>query len=195
MSSSLQSLNQHVLSFQELTNVDLQRFIKHYFPEDKVDLYHGAYAKEQFTTMVPKEGYYIINLGSLENGGTHWTVLLLCPSSHKYHAIYQDSFGAPPPVEIEHFMHGYYMQHRRPSVNGEDEEPGYELLLNDYILQNPHSAMCGYYCLFFIYYVSPTTTPRELEKIYDEFSEDSKSNDHIIQIFIQSLLHAYAHTS
>jgi len=93
--------------------------------------YICAKSKDRINITTP--GVYIINLQSAEQktydgegGGTHWTSLLVSPSSY----FYFDSFGFPPPQEMLNQLEG------RKGVYFKS------------IVQPYKSDLCGYYDLY-----------------------------------------------
>ncbi len=63
------------------------------------------------TDILPKTGCFILNLDKSENSGTHW-VAVHCDKS-----IYYDSFGLPPPIELNNHKIKFYntIQHQQKS--------------------------------------------------------------------------------
>jgi hypothetical protein len=113
----------------------------------------------------PKNGYYIINLESSTQGdGTHWTLLIVQPEL----ALFFDSFGAPPSTEIIDFV-----KKRR----------GIHMAFNNEIIQDIDSSNCGFFCLYFIWYIEHCRKPliKAANDFTDLFSEDTKRNDGILK--------------
>ena len=46
------------------------------------------------------KGLFVINLGDFATGGTHWT----CFSTIPKNVFYFDSYGAPPPIEVDKYI-------------------------------------------------------------------------------------------
>ena len=70
-----------------------------------------------------EDGFYIINLDSSDNRGTHWTCLYF----HSLNSCYFDSYGFVPPLEVEQKIRPY--------------------IYNDADIQDFNSEACGYYAL------------------------------------------------
>jgi hypothetical protein len=104
-------------------------------------------------------GFYIINLG--ESGrGTHWTGFY----KNDDVAIYFDSFGLPPPVEIEEQTEGLFA-------------------FNPYIIQDRDEGYCGSYVIEFCQYMNekrgdPLTV---FTKFLNLFKGNVKLNKHILR--------------
>lgn len=102
--------------------------------------------KDQFAAIEPPAAkprsryFYIINLGDVELGGTHWTGLFL---AGREGAFYFDSFGAPPPRAVADFM----WQYVAPLGGG-------HAYYSDGVIQNIHSGYCGQYVILFGRYMS-----------------------------------------
>ena len=110
-----------------LTNFELEHIAKIY----DIPLV-GVFQKDMIP-YPPKAGNYVVNLQSSKDGnGTHYTLLILGEWS-----IYIDSFGAPPPMEIERFILAF-----KPLHYGYNKE----------IIQDLKNEACGYYCMCFLLY-------------------------------------------
>lgn len=74
---------------------------------------------------------YIINLQSSEDEGygTHWVAVAVDKDGHIH---YFDSFGAPPPMEVEELAITRPFSH------------------STQLIQNPRSGYCGLYCILFL---------------------------------------------
>jgi len=89
--------------------------------------------------LVPQRGFYIINLQDATDefgrdlNGTHWTVIYI----EGKNACYLDTFGFPPPLEVQNFL-----------------KPYVPYPYNQQQIQNPRSGYCGVYVLFFMYYMT-----------------------------------------
>jgi hypothetical protein len=112
-----------------LSNFELESIAKTY----QIPLV-GVYQKD----MLPypaKQGNYIVNLqSSTEGNGTHYTCFVLDENKH---AFYYDSFGAPPPKEVDTFVISFKPIH---------------YAYNKEIIQDLKNECCGYYCLSFFLY-------------------------------------------
>lgn len=123
-------------------------------------------------------GTYIINLqDSVDEKrrplpGTHWTASYI----EKGGAVYFDSFGFPPPAQVCDFLRAY-----RPFA------------VNRFQLQNIRSGVCGYYCLYFLWFMWKHRRvggglSRRLELLLSKFSlDDPKKNRAILEKRIRPL--------
>jgi len=103
----------------------------------------GIYFKDAFPSN-PDKGFYIINIQSKKDprNGTHWTCLYYDGLKN----LYYDSFGFPPPAELEKIITPY--------------------IYNNRDIQNIQTSSCGYYCVAFIKFLYRHSNK---EKAYDVF--------------------------
>lgn len=98
----------------------------------------GVFNKDQLPK-VPQNGFYIINLQDSQDeygqdlDGTHWTVIYI----EGRDACYFDSFGFPPPLEVQSFL-----------------KPYVPYPFNRQQIQNERGGYCGVYVLYFMYYMT-----------------------------------------
>ena len=115
-----------------LTNFELDHIAKIY------DIPLVGVFQKDLLPYPPKSGNYIVNLQSSKDGnGSHYCLLILEETT-----FYIDSFGAPPPIEIERFILAF-----KPLHYGYNKE----------IIQDLENESCGYYCLCFLLYRKHTT--------------------------------------
>lgn len=97
----------------------------------------GVYNKDQLPNTY-KNGFYIINLqddyDSQGNDlpGSHWTVFMI----EGKEAVYFDSFGFAPPVEVQNFL-----------------RPFLPYQYNTQVIQSMTSTVCGKYVLYFMMFM------------------------------------------
>ena len=123
-----------------LTNLDLERAAqKYHIPLISV------FSKNEIPTRIVKGGY-IINLeNSMDSagnrlGGSHWVALWIDKAVPKHpmgYSCYFDPFGIPPPVEIQKLLNKFIPY----DVNRTE-------------IQSITSGICGYYCIYFLWYMS-----------------------------------------
>ena len=106
-------------------------------------------------------GFYIINLDTSDNNGTHWTVLYF----HPLQSYYCDSFGFVPPLEVEQRIKPY--------------------LYNNKDIQDFNSEACGYYCLAFIKFLYDKND-KELafKEFLKMFGKKTIENDNILKKYL-----------
>jgi len=106
-----------------LSNYEIEDVAKHY----NLNLIDCC-MKDELNKL--QNGFYIINLESSTQGnGTHWTTLIVQPNL----AVFCDSFGAPPSVEIKFFV---------------KQRKGIHMAFNNETFQDMKSSNCGFFCLY-----------------------------------------------
>jgi hypothetical protein len=104
-------------------------------------------------------GGYVINMQNDidEHGklldGTHWVAFYIDKNHGKPQACYFDSFGFAPPIDVQNFLSCF------------SPYP-----YNCRVIQNINSGICGYYCIYFLWFMS-THRKKEpnLDKRFDMF--------------------------
>lgn len=156
-----------------LSNIDLLNYSKLlHIP------LHQVLSKDLFAKVRPRRGGYIINLQDHDEGnGTHWTALVLLDN----HAIYYDSFGIVPPDDIRKFVRRY--DKKMPILYSIDQ------------IQPLKSILCGWYCLFFLYFFTvmhkkSKANARYLQNKHNAlFSVNNRQlNDKILQQLIKNII-------
>jgi hypothetical protein len=113
---------------------------------------------KDYITADIKDGKYIVNLDNHNGPGTHWTAFI-----KKDNIIYYfDSFGLPPPINIL-------------KINNK------MIYYNIYNIQDIEEKSCGYYCLFFIYYMNKYNN--NYKKMLDLFVNNTLDNKTILNNF------------
>jgi hypothetical protein len=148
-----------------LTNFELITLCKIF----KIKL-NGVFLKDQLSN--PQWGNYIINLASSNDGtgGTHWVGLQLGPGG----SFYFDSYGAPPPKEVDAFI----------------KQAGSTCSYNNWIIQDLDSHFCGFFCIGFFHYLAKHNKLPINEKsnnFINLFEDDTKSNDMILKRYFLAL--------
>lgn len=158
-----------------MTNIDLEERAK----EIGIPLV-GVFSKDQLPP-IRRNGGYIINLQDAndENGkplpGTHWTAFYIEGAGRCPTAVYFDSFGVIAPAAVQHYLKPY-----RPWLYSQKQ------------IQNIRSTICGYYALYFIWFMH-----RHRHKIPDLnkrflaflrlFSNDPEKNKTILERYLKPL--------
>ena len=110
-----------------------------------------------------KEGFYIINLDTSENEGTHWTVCYAYPLQ----SYYFDSFGLVPPLELEQKIKPY--------------------LYNNDDIQDWNSDACGWYSIAFIKFLNDKINKEVAFKEFLKlFKNNTKENDKILKEYLET---------
>ena len=108
-----------------------------------------------------EDGFYIINLDSSDNNGTHWTSLYF----HPLNSCYFDSYGFVPPLEVEQKIKPY--------------------IYNDADIQDFNSEACGYYALAFIKFLHDKTDKEiAFRQFLQLFKDNKKENDNILRKYL-----------
>lgn len=135
---------------------------------------NNIYLRDQCPRKI-KEGLYIYNLDDSKQDipyGTHWT----CSIGDDKELVYFDSFGTPPPIEIDKFIKSKYKQY------------GW----NNWIIQNIKSEFCGFFCIaLFLYVQNQRLKFKSLMDCVNEFinlfENDTSKSDKIIQSYFRAV--------
>ena len=147
-----------------LTNFDLEAMAHKY----KL-LIRSICMKDKLPKRV-RDGNYIINLQSSDNGrnhGTHWTALVLRGDE----ALFFDPFGVYPSTEIRDFV---------------KRRPGTHLAFTTKDIQDLKSDNCGLFCMGFLLMTDSNPDLFRGAKDYMSFfsSTNTKGNDKIIKALL-----------
>ena len=145
------------------SNLDLEELAK-YLRIHVTVLLQGQLAELKPNT---KNGKYIINLGNLKNGGTHWVALQF---RNNKESVYYDSFGAPPPTKVRAFI-----------------PKSCKFAYTNHITQNINSNLCGWFCLGVLTWNTRSTKRSLIESSNDwsnNFSDNSDFNGGRIRMYI-----------
>ena len=125
---------------------------------------------------IPQYGCTIVNMAdSMMAEGTHWIATYLDVFTHNLY--YFDSFGAPMPDTMKKNLQKYKNIKR--------------IKFNNWQCQDLNSSLCGYFCLFFLVYMSSKNLDKDndLTTIYNTFinmfSENTKQNGKILKFLIE----------
>jgi hypothetical protein len=123
-----------------------------------------------------KDGCFIVNMqddldvNGNENPGTHWTCFLI----DKKQACYFDAFGCVPPRQVQEFLKPY-----KPFPYNTKE------------IQNITSEVCGYYCLYFLYWMTHhrniKSMKEKLQLFTNQFSDDVRKNETLLKKYLKLL--------
>ena len=125
---------------------------------------NGIYTKDRLPINL-KNGFYIINMqNSIDGNGTHWTVLL----KNNNTIIYYDSFGVVGPETLKQRFNKYHYS----------------------ILQTQHisSSSCGFFVIFFIYYMYNNRTVKQFNNFVNLFYNTPSKNEKILQFIFNNEL-------
>jgi hypothetical protein len=134
------------------SNTELLEILKKY--NIKIN---GVFAKDQIKKPL-KDGFYIINLDNSDGNGTHWTALYKINDAF---SIYWDSFGFPPPENIENIFYKYDYNKKQ--------------------IQDIDSTSCGFYCVAFIKFLSDKSDKLGAFKTFcNLFGKSTSDNEFIL---------------
>jgi hypothetical protein len=119
---------------------------------------HGCFVKDELKSI--KNGNYIINL----NGQSHWCALVRKGDEY----CWFDSYGFPPPEEVEDLINGTYFY-------------------NKYEIQGLEQTSCGYYCIAFLIWCNQYKK-QELDKNFAAFLDLFSKNKTNNQLIIKNIL-------
>ena len=146
----------------ELSNFDIIDIIK----QLQLDYcFGGVYSKDQLPPEqeLIRTKFYIVNMQDHDEGeGTHWVVFYY---NKPLTSIYFDSFGFPPPEDVEEVIKEY--------------------IYNDEDIQDLESTACGYFCITFLKFLHDKQDKQETYKAFVKiFKLDTSQNDRILQKLI-----------
>ena len=100
-----------------------------------LDFFGGVYARDQLIFKLPnREIFYICNIDDSNNEGKHWVVIYY--PKNGYNIEYFDSLGKKPIISFVNFM----------------SKSKRFILYNTKRFQGSNSSVCGYFCLYFVYF-------------------------------------------
>lgn len=120
----------------------------------------GVYASDCLPRYIPRSSAIVVNTDPHTKRGTHWIAIFL--DAHGK-LDYFDSFGQPPTVRT----HIEFV--RRNSQ---------QYFYNPQQCQSLTSAMCGHYCLTFLYFRSHAFSMKEFVSM---FTNDVNKNDKLVK--------------
>jgi len=149
------------------TNTELiEACVRNYIPINYV-----VY-KDQLQDMPVKQGAYIINLANStdKNGGTHW----VCFWIEKKKCVYFDPFGIHPPESVVKYTQRF------------------QSMMSSKQIQNEYSGICGYFVLYFLWYMTHTRRQqpdpfKRAEEFNSLFSSDPKDNLELLKCYLKNV--------
>ena len=119
------------------TTQELQRMAIELIPD-----FDGVYPINHLPITYKKSYKLIVNLDSDNLPGTHWIAVFVRPNKKGF---VLDSLGYPPPLKLQHWL----------NIRGIEWE------CNKRQVQASESTMCGYYCIYFLWFMSSSTFENE----------------------------------
>lgn len=124
--------------------------------------FRGTFSKDLLPNPM-KKGFYVVNMeDSVSKSGkglpgTHWVMCEVTPHA----SAYVDSFGCVPPLQI-------CQRATKPIYYSKTD------------IQNLHSSLCGYFCLYFM---AQRSHGRGYKSIVKDFKKNTRDNYGIIDRF------------
>jgi hypothetical protein len=150
-----------------LSNIDIVELAK----QLKINLIACCFTFELSKYKPTNHCSFVINIGNLNIGGTHWTCLYIKNKS----AIYYDSFGENMPQECIQFLKKNNIKYKESMVHTQE--------IND--------TSCGYYCLAFLKYMNNKEATQFNLNVYNKIYETDLNKLHmnrgILQLYIKSI--------
>lgn len=156
-----------------LTNFDIQDILER---NGTPPVFIGY--KDQLREKPLQVGAYVVNTASSNDGtgGVHWTAFLIEKIGGIHHVVYFDPLGQPPPPEV------------RIYVRKIDDD----VWFNSEQLQNENTSICGWYVLFWIYYMVQKRTRTlsiytRYKNFLSMFSKEVENNRRLLQEYLKPL--------
>jgi len=122
----------------------------------------GIYCRDEIPEHL-HEGWYILNLDKQSGDGTHWCCWYIGENN-----LYFDSFGFPPPKELEHKLKTFTYNAKK--------------------IQNLNSDSCGWFCLMSISYCEDRgNTYRAFNQFLTLFCDKPAVNEKILEQYFDKL--------
>ena len=119
----------------------------------------------------PALGFYLVNLNSTGQSGSHWTLLII----KKDYCFWFDSFACPPANEI--------MSRLLPRFRG-------KIFFNNKIIQDLKSILCGYFCISLLIIINDKKKKFDMldivEKYNNYFADNTKLNNERLRTLMEN---------
>ena len=93
----------------------------------KIKHFNGVFMRNELVDKNSQNECFILNLDHSSNNGTHWTCIFIKTGV----CYYFDSFGFPPPVEVEDYLHKFDKRY-----------------YNSFEIQKINQVICGHFCIY-----------------------------------------------
>lgn len=160
-------------NFKLLSNYDLIDMCK------KLNIPLIDVLNKDLLTTKPQRGCYIINLEDSGGQGSHWVCLIL-----DGYVSYYDSFGLHLSENVSRFVNWYLYE----------TDIKTDAIYNSTQFQNINSFLCGYFCVYFLYFHTVLNKDNKdnkylMGKHNKLFSRtNTKKNDDRIKQLIKSIM-------
>ena len=139
---------------KQLSNLEIEEKLKKY----NIKL-NGIIMSNELNKLY--NGFYVINLDKVGNGGTHWTCLYYdCKINY-----YFDSFGMPPPTHIEQLLKPVFIYNKEQ-------------------IQDVKSDACGYYCIAWLKFMSRGKNKNRLFNLFNNLFNDINKNEKVLKFML-----------
>ena len=112
-----------------LTNFDIENYCKHH----QIPTFRGVFMRDTLPPKPLQTELAILNLDSIQNKGTHWTLYF----KNNNTCYFYDSYGQDPPAEL----FAYLKQH---------------IWTSTFVMQDLGTKYCGHLCLILAKLISHT---------------------------------------
>ncbi len=142
--------------YQPLSNFDIEEQLK------DEEGFRGVFSKDTLPKKINPSENGVVNLADSDDPGTHWVCYY--NRSDLDYVLYFDSYGLPPPQEIEKYL----------------KTSGKQIQYNTGEIQQLSTVLCGTYC---IYVIKELNRGRDYyEVLYDNFDPfPTNSNESYIE--------------
>jgi len=123
------------------SNFDLEKIA------NELNLKISVISKKHLTGIIKPNQMCIVNIDDIHNRGTHW----VCCFKRNNQSIFFDSFGLPAPTDIRKFL-------GKPKI-----------IYNSSILQDASFDSCGYWCLFYLFFMKNSKISIKNELLHNQF--------------------------
>ena len=140
--------------YKQLSNIEIKKKLSTY----NIKL-NGIIMSNELNKLY--NGFYVINLDKVGNGGTHWTCLYYDGKINYYF----DSFGMPPPTHIEQLLKPVFIYNKEQ-------------------IQDVKSDACGYYCIAWLKFMSRGKNKIRLFNLFNNLFNDINKNEKVLKFML-----------
>jgi hypothetical protein len=120
----------------------------------KIKHFKGVFMRNELVNEnASKNECFTLNLDHSNNTGTHWTCVFVKSGT----CYYFDSFGFPPPKEVEDYLHKFDKRY-----------------YNSFEIQKINQVICGHFC---IYVLAKLNRGNDFYEILDELYNQQSCSD------------------
>ena len=121
----------------------------------------GVFAQDQLSKKKMK-GLFVVNLDDAASGGSHWVAF----ANQDKNTWYYDSFGAPPPIDVDQYI---------KVTTGKKRYP-----INKIQTQALEATYCGWFAIVALYCISNThgTVSKRMKAFNDWLNDSDLKNNY-----------------